>query len=163
MGLQILELKSPEEPKIIKTVSTPGTAFAVAVKGDYAYVADGEQGLQVVDIEPLDMCYIVRNVPTTTPALNVQISGNEAYIGCQMGFVIADISAPERALQINENSVDESFGEFTIRGDWAYYAHSGGLYIVYVKKPKWAYVKGRISPEGEGSGLVDSFTSVSYG
>ena len=145
-GLHILDVESPKEAKIVQTIDTPGNAYGVAVRAGYAYIADGLSGMEVIDIDPLEMAYIVRNVPTVSEALTVKLSGNEAYIGCGQGLVIADVTKPEKASQINENKVGESYGEFDLRGDYAYYAHRDGLDIIYTKKPQWAYVKSNIEP-----------------
>jgi len=53
-GLRVLDISDPKELKLAGYVNTGGCAAAVAVYGDYVYVADGAGGLQVIDKSPLD-------------------------------------------------------------------------------------------------------------
>ena len=48
--LQIYDLSTPTEPAFRSAYATPGNALRVALGGDLAYVADGEQGLLVVSL-----------------------------------------------------------------------------------------------------------------
>ena len=48
-GLKLIGIENPEQPIKMGAVVTPANALGVAVQGQIAYVAVGEQGLQVVD------------------------------------------------------------------------------------------------------------------
>ncbi len=162
-GLQVVDISDPENAKIVQTVEITGVANGVTVSGGYAFVAAGEGGLQVIDIDPLDMAYVVREVPTESEALNVKVYRNDAYIGCSEGLYIANVEDPEKALLINTNMAKESYGEFDIKGDYAFFAHANGLDLIYVKKPKWAYVKSAIEPwDDETEAAKASFLSVAW-
>lgn len=49
-GVAAVDLRSPLDPKVIATASTPGFARDVTAAGDYLYVADDTKGVQVFDI-----------------------------------------------------------------------------------------------------------------
>src|SRR5262245_48158291 len=46
-GMAVLEVSDPERPVRLGGCDTPGFAEGIAVAGNYAYVADWDQGLQV--------------------------------------------------------------------------------------------------------------------
>ena len=48
-GLRVYSLDLVLSPKQINDIDTPGSANDVVIKGEYAYIADGESGLQVID------------------------------------------------------------------------------------------------------------------
>jgi hypothetical protein len=61
-------------------VNTPGTAVAVAVSGDRAYVADDAPGLQIVDVADPAAPAIVGSFLSTGGARDVEVSGTVAFV-----------------------------------------------------------------------------------
>ncbi len=58
-GLRIYDFSNLLAPVLIGALDTPGRALAIAVAGEYAYVADGEEGVQIVDVtEPQNPLWI---------------------------------------------------------------------------------------------------------
>ncbi len=69
-GLRVFSLEDPENPQLLSSLTSGfDDAFAVAVEGDLAYVADGPGGLKIVDV--------------SDPALPVHIGGEsmESAVG----------------------------------------------------------------------------------
>ncbi|MEZ8220181.1 hypothetical protein GG496_000348, partial [Candidatus Fervidibacteria bacterium JGI MDM2 JNZ-1-D12] len=87
-GVSIWDISQPDNPQRLGTVDTPGVARAVAVSGNYAFVADGkwstqdaERGyLRIVDVSSLQ---IVNSVPTVddNPWFPMVLVGNVLYLG----------------------------------------------------------------------------------
>jgi hypothetical protein len=73
-GLWVIDITNPQNPEIVSSVKTPGSARNAALKGTYAYVADWDSGLQVIDI---------------ADPLNPQISGSVAMPGHACGLAIS--------------------------------------------------------------------------
>jgi hypothetical protein len=48
--LAVVDVSDPSAPKPVGSYDTPGVARAVAVEGQYAFVADDRRGLHVLDI-----------------------------------------------------------------------------------------------------------------
>jgi hypothetical protein len=72
---------------------TMGYAQAVAVAGNYAYVADGPDVLQVIDVRNPTSCVRVRYCNTGGWAYGVAVAGDYVYVasGCT-GLQAIDIS-----------------------------------------------------------------------
>ena len=60
---------------------TPGNAVAVAVSGNYAYIADSDSGLQVIDITDPAAPTSVGSHDSTFVCDMVEVSGSYAYVG----------------------------------------------------------------------------------
>ncbi|HVR28377.1 MAG TPA: FG-GAP-like repeat-containing protein [Thermoanaerobaculia bacterium] len=83
-------------PRFLASVAIPGSANAVAVVGDRAFVAAGEEGLQIVDVAN-------RRLPTIAAALELAGSAHDVAVASGLAFVaagdaglaIADVSDPE--------------------------------------------------------------------
>jgi hypothetical protein len=74
---------------------TPGTSLDVFVSGNYAYLADGDEGLQVVDIANPSNPVLIGSCLTIGYAYDVCISGMYAYIpNGSSGVEVINISDP---------------------------------------------------------------------
>ncbi|MFA6145923.1 MAG: DUF2341 domain-containing protein, partial [Patescibacteria group bacterium] len=134
-GTDELTLKKTITPRILNIYDTPGTAYDVAVSGNYAYVADYNQGLEVFDISTPSTPILKSRLASITNAYGVTLSGNYAYVaGNDWGLWIVDISNPLSPTLIkryypwanNTLKVD-------VLGNYAYIAHGGeGLRIVNI-------------------------------
>src|SRR4051812_23468069 len=49
-GLVIIDVSNSRDPQLVGSYDTSGSAWAVAVSGSYAFVADYGSGLQIIDI-----------------------------------------------------------------------------------------------------------------
>jgi hypothetical protein len=99
VGLKVIDTSVLEEPTIIASINTPGQATGLAISGDWAYIADNEQGLQVVSIEDFNNLEIVATVdPVWTWAYDVFVSGAYAYVAgstpVSSGLLVVDVSTP---------------------------------------------------------------------
>jgi hypothetical protein len=50
MGVWMVDLSQPAEPRMIRVADTPGRARGVVVVDDVAYVADGDGGLLILRV-----------------------------------------------------------------------------------------------------------------
>jgi flagellar hook assembly protein FlgD len=50
-GVQVIDIASPEDPTVVGSVDTPGSAVSVSVSDAHAYVADASSGLQVLSAQ----------------------------------------------------------------------------------------------------------------
>jgi hypothetical protein len=83
------------DTRLLGICSTDGAAMAVAVSGNYAYVANDESGLKVIDVSNPDSPRVVASYDTLGFAWGVTVSGNYAYeADSGAGLQIIDISDP---------------------------------------------------------------------
>jgi hypothetical protein len=127
----------PYELTLAGSYDTPDAARAVAISGDYAYVADYSSGLQVIDISDPTAPALAGSYDTPGVAYIVAISGDYAYVAdAHMGLRVIDISDPTTpALAGSYIPPDYTFG-VAISGDYAYVAaNSLGLLAVDISDP----------------------------
>jgi hypothetical protein len=95
-------------------VDTPGSALAIAAKGQYLYVADGLGGLQVVSIiDPAEPA-VVHTVDAAADARDVVISGDHVFVASgNSGLQVVNISNPTSAfIEGSANTEGSASGVF---------------------------------------------------
>ena len=75
-GLQVFDVSDPTSPTKLATFDTPGQTLGVTVKGNLAYVADGQAGLQIVDLSNPSAPRVVGGFATERPARSVAVAGS---------------------------------------------------------------------------------------
>ncbi len=136
-------------PGALAHVAIPGFANAVAVSGDFAYVAAGSAGLQVVALSS------DRRTPTILATLNlnasandVTLAGNLAYLATAGGLKVVDVTNPAAPRLLGTFAgVGNAMG-VKVRGTTAYVAAGGSLTIVSVANPGAMIQAGTVSLGG---------------
>lgn len=89
---------------IISNCDTPGQAYSVFIDGDYAYIADFDNGLQIINIIDKENPKIVGNCDIEGEAIDVFIEGFYAYVlvrDIDDKFVIINIENKEKPRIVN--------------------------------------------------------------
>lgn len=122
-------------PADLSFVAIPGFANAVAVSGDYAYVAAGASGLQVVGLSS-DRTHpvVVSSLSLPGSSFDVNLLGNTAYVAGSTSLSVVDISNPLVPVLRGTFSTGNCLG-VVVRGSTAYLNCSIGLQIVNVTNP----------------------------
>ncbi len=151
-GLKILSLSQPEDPELVGSYATSGSAQGVEVDGNYAYVADAEKGLFIVDItNPSD--------PTLASSLEisaykVDVEGGFAYLASvSNGLSVVDVSDPSDPVEATsfDGNGDPGFqiNDVALIGSTIYMALDGGLgQIAISANPSTYSVKSIADDEG---------------
>jgi hypothetical protein len=79
-GLEIFDLTTPQRPKRIGEIATPGNAQSVAVEGDVAYVTAGAAGVHLIDVSQPTSLRLLKTVGDFRYAHRIQIANDRAYI-----------------------------------------------------------------------------------
>jgi hypothetical protein len=123
-----------------------GTAYDVAVSGDYAYVANGDQGLLVVDLTDLGNPSFAGIYVSPGTARGVAVSGTHAYVAAgNAGLHVFDILDPTDPLLVGTYNTPGTAYGVSIAGDSAYVADGdAGLQVIDVGNPAspvlaWSY------------------------
>jgi hypothetical protein len=103
LGLQIVDISTPQEPEIIGDFYPPGIISDVFIQGDFAYLANGSFGLIIADVsdpaEP-DMVGLYQ----TEGFSRIYVSEDFAYVADSYGDFchIIDVSDPTDPFYIGE-------------------------------------------------------------
>lgn len=166
--LHLLDITNPVNPSPGNSYTTTGSANSVAVKGNYAYVADGNSGLCVLNITaPNAVCQ-----PYDTPgsAKDVFVNGQLAYVADKSTLLILNISNPVSPTPAGPPYTPPGGGPYGISdvysvvviGNKAYVTDAGeyrwSLYIIDVSDPSNLVLIGRCDT---GRGL-DVFVAGNY-
>jgi hypothetical protein len=145
VGLRIIDVSNPAEPAEIGAILTQGFPLAVAVSGNYAYLAAGNGGLRIIDISspqsPIEVGFFANAF-----AQEVVVRGNLVYVaGSDAGLRIIDVT--DRANPVEVGFLDtEGFAiGVAVNGNYAYLAEPPhpafpqavpGLRIIDVSNPR---------------------------
>lgn len=123
-------------PTPLSFVSIPGFANAVAVNGNYAFVAAGAAGLQVVNVSDRSNPVIVASLGLTGNANDVRLLSNLAYVAAgSSGLEVVDITDPLAPVLRGTLGTGNTALEVTVRGTTAYIANTSNLVIADVTNP----------------------------
>ncbi len=140
----------------VGSVSTPGRALAVAVSGDYSYVADSYRSARVIEIRDPAAPRVVASVETRGQVFDVAVAGDHAYLACSdAGLYIVDISDPTAPQIPGFVDTPAHARSVVVGGDYAYVADGGsGLQVVDVRNPTSPEVVGAIDTPGFARGVT---------
>jgi hypothetical protein len=138
--LYIVNVADPKAPVITGSVATGDGAFAVLVKGDYAYVGGCFAGasLKVIDVSDKAKPVVVKTLssPKYDCTASYAMRGNELYAiyYSTNSFVIFDIADPPNSSQksILTNPALNHPNRLALTGNTAYVASAGGGALVQV-------------------------------
>ena len=123
-GVRKYDISNPLKPEYICTYYVEFRAYAVAAQGDYVYVADLERGLKVYknnDSEP------IRSISEGKAQLQLRslfIRDDLLYVSYSTGFMVYDISKPEKIHIYSVFSSDEMKNNGQITAD------ENGVYLI---------------------------------
>lgn len=123
-------------PADLSFVSVPGFANAVAVAGDYAYIAAGASGLQVVGLSS-DRTHpvVVSSLALAGSAFDVSLAGNTAYLAGSSTLSVVDITNPLVPVIRGTFATAGSCSGIVVRGPTAYLNCTSGLQLINVTNP----------------------------
>jgi subtilisin family serine protease len=92
-GFKVLDLATPEDPQLVGSYSTSGTAQGVDVAGATAYVADSVDGLVALDVSDPATPQVLGS--TLVTAMKVDVQGSYAYVAALTnGVKIVSVANP---------------------------------------------------------------------
>lgn len=133
-GLQVVAASTPAQLRHLGGFSTAGDVLAVAVSGQYAYVADDVAGLQVINITNPATPLRVGGLTGVGAAKAVVISGNYAYLlqglpddetALLRRLEIVAITDPADPRRISGIGLDFPVTAIAVAGNYTYVAGSG--------------------------------------
>ncbi len=135
--LRIVDFSAPAAPIQIGELTLPGPIFDIQIEGDYAYIANYEDGLRVVDISSPASPAEVGFFDTAGTSYNIAISGDHLFLADGTnGMRIIDITDPTMPGEVGSVPTDRSILAVAASGDHAYHAgYWGDLHILDVTNP----------------------------
>ena len=135
--LSVFDVSTPHEPERVGYIQTAGEVWGVAVDGDHAYVASGENGLVVVNVSDPEGLRYSGGYNTEGFANGVAVSGDHVYVADgENGLVVVNVSDPGNPQYTGRYDTDgEAFG-VSVSDGHAYVADRySGLVVVDVSDP----------------------------
>jgi len=95
-GLTVYDMADPKHPAQVGNLLLAEPAWAVAVSGEMAYVADGRTGLQVIDVSDPAQPIVLGSLGISGAAIasGVTVSSTTLYLADFTGLSVIDVSDP---------------------------------------------------------------------
>ncbi len=153
-GLQIMDVSDPQNPSMISSFPTAGSANWVAVNGSITYLADGESGLLAIDVSTPLNPVLISSYDTQGEAASISINGGVAYVA-DSGLQIVDISDPQNTnLLGGYDSPGEAYA-VQVAGNTAYVADgTAGMQIVDLSNPQNPFLISAYDTPGEARSIT---------
>ncbi len=119
--LEVLDVSDPANPQVAWSVPT-GFAKALAMVGNFVYIADQKSGVQVLDISDLGHPEFVGQAITSANAEDIVISGNRAYVAdSTRGISVLDISDPAHPA-VTATGIGDGANGIAVSGNYVFAA-----------------------------------------
>lgn len=142
-GVWLVDISSPTSPARVSSAPLPHQAEGVFVSGDYAYIADGQDGLHVLDVSdpwnPTEVGSLEE--PYMYLSEDLWVTGTEVYVADGTGIAIIDASDPANPVMdtyfdTRPHTMDYWIEGCMRSGDYLYVAASTELRILNVADPE---------------------------
>ncbi|MBN1483785.1 MAG: hypothetical protein JXA37_03610 [Chloroflexia bacterium] len=135
--LHIFDVSDPSHPSPMGTYTALSDPKRITVVGDYAYVADGEQGLRVLDVADPGSISEVGLLDTGGDLQDVLVKGDYAYLADGAnGLRVVDVSDPAAPAEVGFFVPTGFAGGVALSGHYAYLSAGwNGLRIINVSNP----------------------------
>jgi hypothetical protein len=146
----------PAPPTLELVGQVGGTANAVAVQGNYVYVAGGSSGLRIVNVADPAHPAEVGALPTPASANAVAVAGNTAYVAADIaGLRIVDVADPAHPVEVGSDDILKDASGVAVAGSIAYVTDlEGGLRVLDVADPAHPVELGHYNPPGFATALA---------
>jgi VCBS repeat-containing protein len=143
---------------VVGSYNTTGSAYGVALNGNYAYVADDTSGLQIFNISAPTTPTLTGTYNTPGFANVVALSGSYAYVGdSSSGLQIINISNPAAPTLVGSFNTPGSAYGVAISGNYAYVGDArSGLQIINISNPATPTLAGALDTTGSANGVAVS-------
>lgn len=133
LGLYTLDVTDPSQPNPLGSDSSRishglRTPRGIALKGQYAYIADINNGFSVYDISNPSEPKEISRVEKPQGMTDVAVSGNFAYVSMQehekrdkRGMLVYDVSNPGQPIQVGFVNTDHSSLAVGLQGKYTYF------------------------------------------
>jgi hypothetical protein len=119
--IQKIDITTLEDPILVDFTNVPGIPKDIYVNGDYAYIAEGENGLSIVYIAASNL-YTVSNYPLED-ARNVYVNNGYAFVADGLdGMKIISVADPDNPILISQINTSGVTNDVFVVGNYAFLA-----------------------------------------
>jgi hypothetical protein len=134
--MNIINVADPANPQVAATI-TAYSSEDIAVVGDFAYMAAGNEGLSVFDVSPPSGAHIANDIVLGGDTTDIALAGNYAFVAARnAGMRVLDVRNPAKPLEVDAITPIGSTDSLAVAGHHAYLAAGySGMHIVDILRP----------------------------
>ena len=150
VGLRIVDVSDPSNPREVGVEGTPARAEDVVLVDGYAYVSDGFAGVYVIDVRD-PSAPVVKNFISTSPyAEGLAVWGRYVYVADYDRVRVLDASDPAAPVEVGAFDTPGKASDISVSAPYIYVAgRHGGVRIIDVSQPATMQEVGQIENVGD--------------
>ncbi len=155
-----VDITNPPNPQISGSSLTSGIPYDIEVVGDFAYIADGDNGLTIFFISNSTPDFVT-NIATGGHAQSICVDGTNAYVAQGLnGIAIFDISDPYNPT-LSTTYATTGAKDIFVQNNYAYIANSeDGLLVLDVSNPVSPIFVAEVDTDGFVNGVHANDTYI---
>lgn len=147
-GLLVFDLAPDLPPRLLAQVKGQGKITHVALRGEYAYLADSAGTLLIVDVSNPQQLRQVASYPLAQPLDALCVEQGRAYLVSGKQLSVLDVSRPQTPQQLASFILTDEASAVQVAGGYAYLAlPKAGLSILDVRDLSSLHEVGRFRGE----------------
>lgn len=129
--LSSINIDVPSNPTVIGQAYTTGVPYDVAIEGDYAYIADGENGLSIYYI-PIATPVFLTNITCNSEAKKVAVDAKYVVTANGAdGFTLFNVANPMKPIKLVTQDTPGYVSGVAIKGNYLYIADGDKGIAIY--------------------------------
>jgi len=155
VGLQIIDVSVKESPKLISELEVPGNSKAIALQGQYAYIAAGDAGLQIIDIAQAEKPKIISNLNLSRFVKDIEVDSGLLFLVTgysETTIEVIDVRQPENPTFLSSIISNDFFNSISLEGNRLYVTNGSQIEVIDVSHPEKPIKAGFIDISNYGSG-----------
>ena len=159
---EIIDISNSQNPALLGSYDTPGTAYSVSKEGSTLYIADGESGLQIINIQnPLNPVWL-GSFDTWGTVRSSHVTGNTAYVADgYYGLRIIDVTDPQNPVQLSYlETGGPTVYSIALEDTIAILANGWRIKTIDVSNPQFPVLLGSCNTPGQANYVVTDGTKA---
>ncbi len=151
---EIIDISNAQNPALLGSYDTPGTAYSVSKEGSTLYIADGDSGLQIINIQnPLNPVWL-GSFDTSGTVMSSHVSGNTAYVADGYGLHIVDVNDPQNPVHLGYLNTVGLARSIDLADTIAILANGWSIKTIDVSNPQLPVLLGSCNTPGQANYVV---------
>ncbi len=146
----VVDISDARNPRIAGSAALSEIPRAIAIEGEYAFVAADTMGLEIVRISDPSVPQVVTQIDVGGRGLDVAVDGGIACVATgEDGMSVIDVHDPTTPVLVGHlNTPHESALRVDVRGTHAYLAMGHELKVIDIADPRHPRIIGNVIPNG---------------
>lgn len=146
-GVQVLDIKEPQQPQLLKEYLVGRTIIDIHRNGNYLYLSCGQLGVSIMQILPNGLLDHTADISFESLAMGSQFVDGFLYVAAgSAGLLVYDVRQPEQVELVQLINAGSNVSKVTLAGEFLYVAAERKQIKIYqLNMPQMPLLSGSLS------------------